>query len=471
MANWKNVSEDTFKIDYKDSYSSYPSGKHRLTLQYDADSESPTSVKVRFKWFQKDSDLVYGQDEIYLIYDANNTDGLRSLYKIKGYESGNVSAYYTSTIILTKTYTSSTFFLQDVWICNAGKDAVEGTTATDFYNTFKVGGERSSLAYRQSAGQSIKISTSTTVATAVKAHAPTITDNGNNTFTITAKAGTAGDNNKVNNTSLYYRIGSSGSWKTNTWTTTSNKTITDTITATASAASQTIYAYTTVDGVYNDATSAPTSDDYTKKSIINYQPPTKQPKPTLTYNKSRLTIKENWLFKWNAATAANTSSKIKGYIVGINKNGSSIPWTNIYGSVSTTKNDKGWNYADTTSKNITIDPKANGIKPGDKIEFWVTPYTTDGKGTRLYIRKNNGDLKFEYVDEVTVQNAGVVQVCVNTGTTTNPTYAWKEGTVHVAVNTGTTTNPVYTWKEAETVNVAVNTGTTAKPVYTWKESE
>lgn len=168
--------------------------------------------------------------------------------------------------------------------------------------------------------------------------------------------------------------------------------------------------------------------------IKQYIAPTNPGKPKISYNKSRLTIKEPWRFSWDASSQRNTSSPVKGYTVNIYcvRNGSTS-------TVSTTDN--------ITGTSITLDNPALYFKPGDIVYANVRAFTKMGKDGD----NNNGDkISTSYVesDRWTVKNAGIVRVKVDSTT-------WKEGQVWVKTSDG--------WKEAESILTKTTDG--------WKESQ
>lgn len=442
MATWKNVSEDVFKIDYPGD-SGY-SGKRRLTLQYDADSETPESVTVRFKWYQPGSTYVYGADIFYILYDANNTSNLRSLYKLKPYGSGDKSAYFTSdyndNLVLKKDATSKTFFLQDIWICNSG-----GSTRSDpdaAYNTFKSGGSRGSLAYRQTAGQSIEISPDTTVATNVGVPDITIKDNYNNTFTINVTKGADGTNNPAKGlTNLYWGYSESDvSNKAHSYINGSIPTITtsgtgDTRTVHVGAATVATYGY-------NHGT--------TKSRAINqYLKPNNPGKPVISYTKSRFTPKERIIYKWTAATAKNKTSPVVGYRVRL--------WQQKAGT-TTWKNIPIWSTTSNTQKSelvngeyiydrevddptyISLGHEIHGFEVGDKVKLSIQAYSRFGNNNT----GDNSKLLSDKIEstETEIQSAGTMRVKVGD--------KWKEGQVYIKVGDK--------WKEAESVHIKTSTG-------------
>ena len=259
-----------------------------------------------------------------------------------------------------------------------------------------------------------------------------IKDNYNNTFTV---SGTAAANGTNNTASTSYVWGYSTSYG-NSGTGTKNLTI-----ATNSNATRTVYAKATASPSWSgDSAKTATASLAIKQYVAPGNPGT----PVLSYTRSRLTIKENWKFDWTAASAANSSSPVKGYRIAVLKNGTSIPIKNSSGTVISSETGTNWYTVDTESTTFTLDPVKNGFAPGDTIRFGVKPYTKYGSsntGTQLF------NSSYTYSSTATVKNAGITHVKVS-GT-------WKEGQVYIKVNGA--------WKEAETVNI--------KAGGSWKESQ
>lgn len=463
--NWGFIPEDIFHINYSDS--GY-SATRRLTLQYDRNTVSPEKMKVVFKWYEPNNSKVYGVDTMYLLYDANNSSELRSLYKIKGYESGEVKAYYTEPITLTKDYNAKSFFLQDIWICNNGKNVIT-TTASAFYDAFKSGGSRGGYAYRQTSGQSISIDAledDTAKVTATDGSKPTvsITDNGNNKCTISGVLGKKGTNNAFKSATLYYTTDGSDPSSSSTRTKVS---LTDAASGekyakevTVSKAC-TVKAYTVCKFTYNETNAS------ASKAIIYYAAPKNPGVPKLSYKKSRLTVKEPWTFTWTAATQSNTSSPVKGYYLMLLRRPAATPepegdagdgYVFVRELTCSTSNnyigiDKGSNSnvstnyyirrENTSCTAIFEDPTKFGFKPGDKVKLRIRAFTRNAKGSPGEILQSGQVDSAEYE----VRNAGIVHVKVND--------TWREGQVYVKVNSA--------WKEAELVSTKVSDS--------WREAE
>ena len=409
MADWK----DYKTWDYNDGANTYLQNCD-FVIQYDNDSKSATSLTVRFKVTGSDG---YYTDAMHFLYDPDNGNG--TLYKCKTHSSSPDYPYYSSSFKLSKTYTAESFTLKPFWACNNGNTAVTENAST-FKSNFSSSGARKNYAHRVTSNTTMTISG--TKSASVTAYKPTITDNENNTFSISVSAGAAGTNgNSVNSTSLYYRKGGSGDYTKASGLSVSSASIT----AGASSASQTIYAYSVVDGKYNDKTS-----DTASVAVSNYVAPTLPTNaPTVSYSKSRFTIKENWTFKWDgtgqAATATNTSSPVAGYRVVLLKNGSSVPIVDSTGkTISGNPSSNTWHTIDVTAstKTFTIYPAKNGFLPGDTVQLGIKPYSQNGTSAKTKIFNSD----YKYSASKTVQNAGIVHVC--TAKTTSST-TWKEGQV------------------------------------------
>lgn len=447
MANWKNLSEDEFKINYPGD-AGY-SGKRRLTLQYDSETINPESVDIRFKWYQPGSKKTYGADIFYILYDANNSSNLRQLIKIKG-DTRNTDAeeaYYTKSITLKKEATSKTFFLQDIWICNSGGSSRSDADAA--YDTFKIGGSRGSVAngsgglvYRQSSGQDVSILPSSTVATNVGVPDITIKDNYNNTFTINVTRGADGTNNPAKGlTNLYW--GYSESDVSNKAYSYINGSI-PTITTSGTGDTRTVYvgAATVATYGYNHGT--------TKSLAINqYLKPNNPGKPVISYTKSRFTPKERIIYKWTAATAKNKTSPVVGYRVRL--------WQQKAGT-TTWKNIPIWSTTSNTQKSelvngeyiydrevddptyISLGHEIHGFEVGDKVKLSIQAYSRFGKSNT----GDNSKLLSAVMtsDETEIQSAGTMHVKVGD--------KWEEGQVYVKVNDK--------WEEAESVHIKTSTG-------------
>lgn len=258
----------------------------------------------------------------------------------------------------------------------------------------------------------------------------TITDNGDNTFTVSGTNGANGANNTA--TTIF-------SWGYDTNYSNSGKVSNQALTANASNATKTVYAKAVTTGAHGSSRTATTS-----LAVKNYRAPSQAGKPVISYEKSRLTIKESWDYSWTASTATNASSPIRGYRLRVYKNNSAIAGL-AYNTSSAvlTKGSGTHTYVDTEDSDvaeISFDPATMGFAPGNKVKFSVQAYTKYGTGSTL-----TGTVSTS--DELTILNAGIVRAKTSTG--------FVEGVAHVKVNGA--------WQEAEVVKVKTASG--------WQEAE
>lgn len=258
-----------------------------------------------------------------------------------------------------------------------------------------------------------------------------ITDNGNNTFTLKGTKGANGTNNTATGPTLSW--GYSNQYGS-TFTNNDTKDL-DIIDATQ--ATRTVYAKSVTGATYGDS-----KTKTTYLAIKQYVAPSiPKSAPIITYTKTRLTIKENWKISWGASTATNSSSPVTGYRFRLFVNGNTIPFKNGNGTIITTDGGAGAGryYRDYTTTSFTFYPEKNDIKPGDRIKLSVFPYTTDAVGNKYF---GTGLIMGDYI----VQNAGIMRVKVGG--------IWREGQVYVKAGG--------VWKEADCVYTKVNGA--------WKES-
>lgn len=264
-----------------------------------------------------------------------------------------------------------------------------------------------------------------------------ITDNGNNTFTISGTKGSDGTNNKAKSFALTWDYD-----ETYSHTTTSGSTIN----LSGSAASRTVYAKCVTTATYGSNTTKKAS-----KTIKRYVAPGEPGKPKLatsSFRNNRLTIKQNWTYEWTAAAAGNTYSPVQGYRIRVYKNGQVINGltTGADSNISINKNATN-SYLDregATNCKIIFDPNTLGFKPGDIVKIGLHAWALNGAGSKLWSGEGATQI---YSNETAVQNAGVVRIKVG--------QSWKEGQVYIKAGGD--------WKEAETVQV--------KTGGKWRESE
>lgn len=251
----------------------------------------------------------------------------------------------------------------------------------------------------------------------------TITDNKNNTFTISGTDGANGANNTA--TTVF-------SWGYDTNYSNSGKVSNQALTANASAATKTIYAKAVTTGEHGSTRTATAS-----LAVKNYQAPSAPGKPVITYNKSRLTVKEPWEITWNPATATNTSSPVGGYAI------------SIVGPDYTRSIRMGDIDDEELQCLYILDDPSDYFTPGDTIAVSVQAIARNGFGLEAggwyegYILRGPVSTSDEYI----VQNAGVMRAKTASG--------FSEGPVYVKVNGA--------WREAEVVKVKTASG--------WREAE
>jgi uncharacterized protein YcfL len=281
----------------------------------------------------------------------------------------------------------------------------------------------------------------------------TITDNYDNSFTITATKGADGTNNPVTGLdNLYWDYTESYDSE---YTYTSGEPISLTLSGTENT--RTVYAK-----ARSVATYGPSQEDTANEAINQYIAPSTPGTPTINYTKSRLTIKEPWTAKWRAATAANTNSPIIGYRIYLFKKDTVLTSIHIKDSagnqisadaadeIKVGSNTYRYYYYDTESIDCeyTIYPE-HMFAPGDTVKVGIKAYTKNGKGTKLFSTDGQGyALPVFSTANYPVQNAGIVKV--NTGTPAKP--VWAEGQVKVYTAKAGKPNE-FEWKEAEMVKV------------------
>lgn len=459
---WKDISTSTFKHTFNCEYDTAARGAVFVTLQYDDSAISPTEAKIRFK-LNKDNSKVSGDlfDTFYLLLNPDSSD--RKLYGLKTVYTGsnpnrNAWPYYSDSLTLTKTYSTSYFKIPKFWLCNNANKTVN-TTAQDFYEGYSDSAWRGRNLRTTSAAKDISIASDTTVAGAIKAGSVSITDKFNNSFVITATKGASGTNNTSGgptNLKWGYDTNYSSSYTSGA---------TNKLTVSGTGKTRRVYAKATTTAEYGEDKVAYAKDGNGTAGIDirQYVGPNKPTGLKVTYNKDRLTVKENWTLSWTAPSI-NNECPIKGYRIRLYRKRGNEAWIKLpiydtsgnMGHLTTitnvTPNDVYWD-RDGTSVTATvytihynkeITPAYPDILPGDIIKFSVTAYTRYGAnydGDKLF--KTDEAFSSEYA----VQNAGVLRV-KQSGT-------WKEGQVFVKVSG--------VWKEADIVSVKVNGK--------WEESE
>lgn len=445
---WVDIDASIFKHTFSCKYDTDSQDACFVTLQYDSSAISPTEAKIRFK-LNKDDSKVSGDlfDTFYLLVNPNDSSsrmlvGLKTTYTAKS-PNRDAWPYVSSTILtLTKTYNAEKFTIPEFWLCNNANKTI-ATTAQAFYNGYKDSEWRGKNLRTTSRAIGISVASGTTVATSVGVGSVTITDNGNNTFSITGTKGANGTNNTASGPTL--------SWGyTNSYgNAVSNPTALE-ITTQANA-SRTVYAKSITGAEYgSDAVAT------AYKAIKQYIKPGNPGVPALSADSKkngRLTVRQNWRYTWTAAAKTNDSSLVAGYRIYLYKNGSVVQGLTAGTGDSITLNASGTNEfldRNSTSCAVTFDPVAFGFRAGDTVQLKVCAYAINGKSQTTWTvsSKTYSLFSSEAASAVTtVENAGIVRVKVGG--------SWKEGQVYVKVGGS--------WKEAVSVNTKIGGA--------WKESQ
>ena len=424
-------------------------GGLKVTIQYDNSSITTTSVTLRTKaWFPSGN----SSTDTYFIYSNGGT--ISRICYLNGHATGGSSSrgsnpYYGNRFTLSKTNTATYFSMPEVKICNDGhhrdKSAYTDSNGrgADMYWT----SAREDWSSMLNSGGT-KLTTSVYV-TSIGRGTTTITDNYNNTFTITATKGANGSYNTAGGP-FNLKYGYSSSARNTTYT--SGSAIN--LSTSGTADTRTVYAESTTTATHGSDQVATAS-----QAIKQYLNPGAPGTPSLddsSYKNGRLTVKQNWSYTWPAATKTNNTSPIKGYRIRLYKNNSLIKGLTV-GSGNTISKGNGTNEyidRDSTSCTVTFNPVTMGFAAGDTVKLGIYSYSkygNDNSGDRFF---NGGGLGNAMVESEssTVQNAGVMRV------KPNDTVGWKEGVVWVKVNKGGTVQ----WVEADVVQVKTSAG--------WKES-
>lgn len=415
----------------------------KITMQYDDSTDLVTTLKIRFVGSANGASF-YSNNGYYLYWNPKS-DGTGTLKKIKA--PGEKWPQTSSTITLTKDYNATGFSIPEFWFCCTGHPQTPVKEDGKWYITFGDKGKQTFWYYfntttwftgsRQNFKTVSQARTETSVAkraTDVGMGTVSITDNGNNTFTLKGTKGSNGTANPATGPTLRWGYTSEYS---NSF---SNNSTQDLTIATKTNATRTVYAKCITGATYGSSKTKTVT-----ANIKQYVAPGNVGTPTFTCTKDRLTTQENWTLSWGAATATNSSSPVKGYRIRIYKNGQTIPIKNGRGTVLTT--DYGYAhvnryYYDRELDNTSMPfyPNKNGIVPGDSLYITIYAYAKDAQGNFKF---SNEARSATYV----VQNSGIMRVKAGG--------SWREGRVHVKVEG--------TWKEAKAVYTKVNG--------VWKESK
>ena len=288
----------------------------------------------------------------------------------------------------------------------------------------------------------------------------TITDNGNNTATMSGYLGSNGSNNGITGSTLYWTTNglppNGGTWYTTSESmgTTSGGYYSKTINIPSNCT--TIWAVTYCSFSYNS-----TNTGHISQSVKYYTAPGDPGKPVISYTKTRLTIKEPWTISWDAAQAGNSNSPVAGYRIRLYKNGLPIHIKDSSGTIISTggtgeQEDK---YYDTgsTACSLVINPIDHGLLPGDTVKLTIFAYIKTGNNEKWW--SGQGSTPASSI-EYTVQNAGVMRPLVNG--------KHVEGVVWACIPDSTTDSKIK-WVEADIVKTAIKDSSTNS--IKWVEGE
>lgn len=471
---WVDIKEVLY-----DSYASY--GTVYAKLQYDDARSTPNTLVVRFtgKCTSRTT------DGYCVLWKPGDSSGER-LYQIKTRNSATTTQS-GSEFTITKDYSANSFPIATWWLCHTGQTSTSDGTldltnrkikfadwqtsdgkAKSFYQCFNYDGWHKDHP-RGSYKEVIAASSFTATidngldATGVGKGSCTVTDNYNNTFTITVTPGAAGSNNPVTSKSIWWtqtRNSANTDWSystannSETFTGSSySKTFALSITNSANATKTVAGAVTTVGTyTYTDAEGKKVKNysdsGWKTANIKQYVAPSNPTSVTLSWTKRKPTNKENLTYSWSGAAKANNSSPITGYCIALYKNGVNVQIKNNSGTNLCTQNANGtWIWrSDRTS--MTIYPNQYNLKKGDTLQLKVKAYTQYGASNTGSYLEASGTTDSEVT---TIQSSNTIYI--KTGTST-----WEEAE-GLYIKTGPDT-----WEEADGLYIKTNTTT-------WEETE
>lgn len=435
MADWKDIK--TTKYDGAYNYESVT-----IKLQYDADASTPTKLVLRFYATSTSSNGM----KYYILWKPSKGGSGEQMRLIK---AANAKASTNSTTItITKTYNASSFTIPEYWLVHTG--SMSPWQNADDNNRWYISYYNDSLGKSQSLSvwkffenetswwnnsrrnfktvvSSFTVSATASnglKATAVSAGSVSITDNGNNTFTLKGAKGASGDNNPSSGPTLSWGYSTSYG---NSFTNNSTKDLTI---ATKTNATRTVYAKCVTGATYGDDKTVTTS-----ANIKQYVAPSAASKISFAPDtKTRLTNKEKWILSWTKGTKTNDSSPVEGYRIRIYVNDKTIAFKNGNKEVVTTDSGSGagryYYDRDQTSTSMNFYANLNGLKPGDKVFAHIHCYTKNAKGTKIFSDSAKSST-------YTVQHAGVMRI--------KSDGKWYEGEVYIKADGK--------WIEADVVHV------------------
>lgn len=427
------VDEDTQTLNWKLTISTYNDEvKPWLYLYLDLGIGSDAN---RYPFEQTGTYYVWDGDYSYGHGDKYNTDynGVPRYQWNSSHFPRKQDSYQEGTIQLTST-TPKSFTIQlavEPGHCTTPANFSTGTNGIELYTT------------------------TFNLVTRVGKGSASITDHGNNTFTIEATVGNAGTNNPVleeipagttrlevynsSNTKLY-----SKNFGSNTTVDITSGELKNLAGYATTNDVYSIYAKVFTYGTYNSTIF--TSETVNIKNYVN--PKIAPDTSTLNYIKNRLTLKEPWTLTWSAATQGNNSSPVAGYRVYFykkspNTSRTTIPIVDIAGTtLSSVSNNVYFYDTESTACSLTIDPVKTGLAVKDVVDFKIKAYSKNGKNVKMFTND------FSESSTYTVENAGIVDIKIGN--------TFKEGQVWIKTKSNG-------WKEAETVSI--------KTVSGWEESQ
>lgn len=445
---WVNICSKTYD-------SNYPGAHVKVVIQYNNANVTTTSLTCRAIGYLTDYNGSYG--DTYFIY--SNGGGISRICYLGGTSTKkDGSSYYTSnTFTLSKTKTASSFTLPELRLCNDGSYHSTSSYTDSNGRGWSIywNNQRHMWSTVNSGGSTI--ATSVYVTNIGTGTVDKVEDNYNNSYTVKVTRGVATTYNAVNGGLLYWAHtkNANGSWSYSKAsnseefkTTSHSKTISFTPTA---AAEREVVGCVVTDGEHNDTDSGWKPSPPLK--VRQYLAPGKPGDITVSYNKSRLTIKEPWTFRWGAATKANDSSTVKGYRIRIYRKRGTGSWTTIdFHDASNNKltsgtTDKVYTRDGGSTLSFVLSNPAKYFLPGDQVQVKVVAYTKYGKNNDGSATDSAGnsllynDSNISESPVWTVLNAGVMRV------KPTATSGIKEGVVWVKV----IKNGTEQWIEADIV--------------------
>jgi hypothetical protein len=225
--------------------------------------------------------------------------------------------------------------------------------------------------------------------------------------------------------------------------------------ATAPKVTRTDYAWGGWDKTFSNITANTTVNAIWTPVYTNPGAPSNVYIDTTLLSRKKLTVKENWTWKWTAGTAGNSHTPVKGYGMRLYKNGEPVDILNPTTGVDISNDGvaRNWYYRETTECSLIINPLKQGFKAGDKIKLGIYSFSRNGDNAIIWNGNGYADAEV-FSPEYIIQNAGVAKI-----KTSDSAGSWEEGQVWIKVDK----NGVSTWVEAETVSIKTADG--------WKESE